>query len=848
VKYLSLYVEPQLAAVELSEAMPTDSQCDLCPHHQGVHNVCMSPEGNDEKGGLLIVGDHPLLADDARGRPFSSAVGAKLRRIVREHWSGPVYLDYALKCAPAKGKLITEKQLRACRGYLAETIRETKPSKIITLGTTGMKGVLGRGGGALSTRKAFGWLEQSGVPVFTLMGAYFALNNRFLTEWFEEDLAWAIAANVDALRAQSSREGVANLITSAAESKLVVSSLREEEWVAYDTETVGRTFNADFEVISIAVSAKDSEDAFVWTGSVLKDKAAMKPLLDMFADSSVKKVAQNAKYDANAMYAFFGVSVRGLHIDTRLVRKLLEPESVSKLEVLQESVGMGGGKEIAEEQIKKVVRRIRKHADDDLELADIGPLPWVRPIAERTADAKAYAYGLIDKDTMNRYCGRDAVSTARLGELFEDRLEAEPTISNVWDTIMLPAARAIEHVERWGILVDRDAIKSFAEVVVQELEEATAKIYVKGKFNINSTRELCEVLYNKYKLPILNRTATGNPSTDKATLDLLATKNLSVDQKEFVDAMLTFRKVSKLHTTYATKLEGFILGDGRIHCSFDLVGARSGRISCKSPNTQQIPRADTETSAMARDCFVAPAGRTLVQLDYSQLELRVVAMLSGDENMIQVFKSGVDYHLRTAQLVSKQAWGIEPEEVTKVHRSMAKRIGFGLLYGMGAATLAKDIGITTSEAEKIQKAIFGNFPKMKRWCDEQLKFTRLHGYTRTFWGGEPARKRPLFGIASADDKARSTAENSSFNTPVQGSASDMCLASLARCVNWILETDFPAKLVLTVHDSLMFEVDDDKVAALIAEVRTLMCDWPNNGVPLVVDVEIGKSWGQLKSI
>ena len=236
-----------------------------------------------------------------------------------------------------------------------------------------------------------------------------------------------------------------------------------------------------------------------------------------------------------------------------------------------------------------------------------------------------------------------------------------------------------------------------------------------------------------------------------------------------------------------------------------------------------------------------------MQVDYSQLELRIAAMLSNDTNMIDVFKSGEDYHMRTAQLISKQAWGITPDQVTKVHRTMAKSVNFGLLYGMSMGTLAKNIGCEKAEAQKIQNAVFGSFPNLKRWCDDHVQLARKTGNGYTYWKGETARIRPLFKIAGQDDLARKTAENGSFNTPVQGTASDLCLASLARCVNWILEHKFPAKMVLTVHDSLLFEVEEDYADELIETAQHLMSDWDSNGVPLVVDAEIGKSWGRLKN-
>ena len=844
-EYLSLYTEPQISEVEKVSPMAVDHGCLLCPLSESCKTPCMSPEGSDEKGGLLIVADHPFRADDTRGRPFSSTLGAKLRKTIRAHWDGPVYLDYAVKCAPKRGKKVTDTIIATCRGYLGKTIEECQPSKIILLGSLAMKSMFGRSAGPFSTRKCFGWLEKTNTPVFMLMSNQIAFNNRFLERWFEEDLSWAIKQKVPDLREQSSRDGIANMITTAEEAKDAASVLRDSEWISYDSETVGLLFNDDFEIISVAVASKYGEDAFVWSGNALADEKIVDPLLRLLEDPNVKTVAQNAKYDSNAMYSAFGIEVQGLHLDTRLIRKLLEPESVAKLSVLQEAVGMGGGKEIADKQISSITRKIRK-ATSDIELAEVGPIGWVKPISEKVCSPGVYAYGLMDHVVRDRYCARDTVSTARIAELYEQRLEGT-SIQVVWDEIMLPAARAIEYVERWGVAVDKTQISSFASTVTEMKETVTSKLFDKGEFNLNSTRELCNMLYTVYKLPILSKTDTGNPSTDKATLELLRTKNLSSEQKDFVEAMLEYRKVSKMHSTYATKLGGFIRGDGRVHPSFNLVGARSGRISCSDPNVQQIPRADTELSSMARNCFVAPKGRVFVQLDYSQLELRIAAVLSNDKNMGDVFRSGEDYHMRTAQLISKQAWGISPDEVTKTHRTAAKSVNFGLFCGMSTGTLAKNIGCSKDEAERIQNAVFGSFPDLKRWCDNHVQMARREGCAYTYWKNKRARVRPLFRIADQDDHVRKTAENGSFNTPVQGTASDFCLASLARCVEWLVKDKFPAKLVLTVHDSLLFEVDEKHRDELINTATQLMTDWESNNVPLVVDAEIGETWGTLES-
>jgi DNA polymerase-1 len=251
---------------------------------------------------------------------------------------------------------------------------------------------------------------------------------------------------------------------------------------------------------------------------------------------------------------------------------------------------------------------------------------------------------------------------------------------------------------------------------------------------------------------------------------------------------------------------------------------------------------------MARDCFSVPPGHTMLQFDYSQLELRVAAMESGDELMRQIFLDGLDYHKRTAELVSHTAWGIPPEKVTKAERSQAKAINFGVLYGMGFHALAAQINADVETAERVCNAILGKFKKLDKYCKKQLNEARATGNVWTTWDGRNFRRRPLWRVADADSESRSRAEHGSWNTPIQGKASDYCMFSLVAVVRWLLEEKVPAKLVLPIHDALLFEVRNDAVEELLYTVPRIMCQWPSHGVPLVADADLGTAWGSLKQV
>ena len=366
---------------------------------------------------------------------------------------------------------------------------------------------------------------------------------------------------------------------------------------------------------------------------------------------------------------------------------------------------------------------------------------------------------------------------------------------------------------------------------------------------------MSEYFYKKrgYAIPFM--TASGqHPSVDEEAL-----KHLQSQGALEAGLLLSHRKLNLLRGTYAAGMLRHIRPDGRIHPNVKLDGARSGRTSCTDPNLQNIPRAgDSEAGRMIRRCFVAPPGYVLLESDYSQLELRIAAMLSGDPDMKAVFQSGVDYHLRTAQLISKLAWGIAPEDVTGAHRSAAKTINFALLYGQGDAACAAKItaaarekdprapAIRIDQVAKIREAILGKFKVLARWLEEQLTFARRYGHSRTWWDGKVGRSRPLWRIADQDDQMRSNAENASQNTPIQGTASDYCVASLAQVVDWIDAERIPAKLIIPIHDSLTLEVREDYLAEAAYCVREIMQGHYSDDVLLQVDQKVGPNWGDLE--
>lgn len=842
---LPLYLGPaqRKLIVESVEPKDLDGSCQGCVRHIGARVVCLPAEG--EAGGVLVVGDGPTLHEDSSRRPFTSAVGTYLRQEIAEHWTGPLAFDNAVRC---RGKQQPEgnEDVDACRPYLAQTLAEVRPQRIIALGARAIYSLLGRDVPVHSVRRGYAWTSE-GVPVFMLLHPVSVVGqraNRHLRAWFEEDLKWALTAEVPVPVQAGS---VARVVLSEADALAAEAEALEAGWFAFDCETAGNQFDTDFTLLCLSTCAANKLDAWVWDAGALALASTRAPLVRMLTNKRIGKVGQNTKYDTLSVRCALGVAVEPVVGDTRLARKLLEPEAAGDLETMAELVGMGGHKGEAQAALEIAVKAIREvHRGKDTKLSALALSIDLDPAIDAAIrlgdDPMRHAFALLPRPVLLRYNARDTVATARLHEVLMARIAEEPALDRIWNSVILPAANAFEQVEAWGVGFDSDAANALLKRLVMDLAELRKRFDTYGAtFNPDSSKQVGELLYQRLRLRCPSFTKGGAPSTDRATLELLSKKNgVAAD-------LLAWRKLSKLKGTYAEGLPGYVRGDGRIHPNIKLDGARSGRTSCTGPNLQQVPRAkDSTDGKLIRDCFRASPGTVLLEIDYSQVELRVAAMLSGDTVMRDIFLSGDDYHLRTAQLVAKQAWGINADEVEDRHRSIAKTFNFMLLYGGSDGALAAAVGCSLDEAARIREAILGKFKQLAKWADEQLIQAQRTGYVWTWWAGHKARRRSMWQIAEHDGLDRSKAEHGAINSPVQGTASDFCLASVAAVVQWIKDDCVPAKLVLAIHDALLLEVEVAALDETAHQVRRLMTSWQTlNGVPLEVDAKVGTTWGSM---
>lgn len=843
-KTLPLYPAVPRLSIEDERPVEVTASCQLCPlakRERPARTRCMAGEG--EEGGLLVISDYPGAKEDSLGRPFVGETGQYLRRTLSALWDGPIAFDNAVKCAPFSGS-VPEASILACRRYLAQTLKEAQPRKVLLMGGTAIQSFTGRSPAVFSVRHGYTWLSNN-VPVWLMPNPVVALRNRFHRQWFEDDLRHAIRV-VPPIMPQW--RATMNLVESYNDAELAYEELSTAEWVAFDTETAGKLWSGAFQILCVACCSA-SGDVWVWGDKAMRDTGAVKTLKVMMHDQAVRKIGQNVKYDQAALLCGCGITVNGVVGDTRLLRKMLDGDAAGDLETMAELVGMGGHKGEAQAALDaacKTVRRIARANSTGQRMLGIDePYGLLHPdVAAAIAlgvELEAYAYGFIPADILERYCGRDALTTARLYRLLEQwARQDEPNIRRIYSTVLMPASEAIHWIERWGMAVSRDAVSNLQAYLGVRLAEIMARIKVHGNVNPASVKELRDFLYGKLGLQPGQVTDKGTPSTDSESLEALR------GQHPVVDDLLEWRRLSKLDGTYASGIGKHIRPDGRVHPSFFLDGARSGRMSSTDPNLQNIPRdADSIEGRMIRQCFSPPLGHVLVSIDYSQLELRVAAMLSGDEEMTAVFKRGEDLHLRTAQLIAPIVWGIAPSAVQKSHRTAAKAFTFGLLYGAGDPSIAERAGCSVREATKIREAVLGKYRKLAQWIEERLAETRKTGYSWTWWAGGPGRRRTMASIADQDEAVRGTYERSSWNTPIQGTGSEFLTASLSGVVSWILDNGIPAKVCVPIHDSLVLEVQEDAVTEVIREVSRIMTSWDSHGVPLVVDAEVGPTWGDM---
>ena len=446
--------------------------------------------------------------------------------------------------------------------------------------------------------------------------------------------------------------------------------------------------------------------------------------------------------------------------------------------------------------------------------------------------AKQITFNQVDVVRATEYSAEDADVTLQLHEALWPQITATPKLQSLYETIEQPLVPVLFRMERTGVLVDREQLKKQSGELAQRMLQLEEQAHAEagGAFNLDSPKQLQQILFEKLQIPVMRKTPTGQPSTAEDVLEELA------QEHPLPKLILEYRGIAKLKSTYTDKLPLQINErTGRIHTSYHQAIAATGRLSSTDPNLQNIPIRSLEGRRI-RQAFVAPPGYTLVAADYSQIELRIMAHLSGDESLLRAFAQDLDVHQATAADV----FSVPLESVSADQRRSAKAINFGLIYGMSAFGLARQLGIPRGQAQAYVDLYFQRYPGVRRYMDETRRLAHEQGFVETVFG----RRLYLPDIQSRNQAMRQYAERSAINAPMQGTAADIIKRAMIDVDDWLQTTRMPARLIMQVHDELVLEVEHSAVETLLQELQMRMSRAADLRVPLKVDVGQGPNWDE----
>ncbi|WP_439480756.1 DNA polymerase I [Chryseobacterium aquaticum] len=579
--------------------------------------------------------------------------------------------------------------------------------------------------------------------------------------------------------------------------KILVQNLLKQKAVCFDTETTSLN-ELEAELVGMSFSYKKglayyvplSEDQ----GEVLQTLEIFRPF---FEKEDLIKIAHNLKYDYKVLKQY-DITVKGAMFDTMIAHYLLNPDGRHGMDYLSE-VYLNYKPVSIETIIGKKGKNQGNFRDADLR-------------------------------TQTDYAAEDADVTFQLYELFAPQLKKE-NLEDLFYNIEMPLMEVLAKMELEGISLDEKWLAQESIDLENDLRQLETKIFeISGEeFNMNSPRQLGDVLFDKMQLdPKAKKTKTGQYATSEDVLQKLASKH------EIIQHILEYRTYQKLKSTYVDALPSQIdKDDKRVHTNFSQTTAATGRLASVNPNLQNIP-IRTLRGQQIRGAFVSAEGKKIISADYSQIELRLIAEISGEDNMIKAFQDGEDIHASTAA----KLFNIPLEEVSKTQRGQAKTVNFGILYGQGAFALAEQTGLSRSEAKQMIEAYYETYPKLKEYMAEQVKRAREIGYVETILG----RKRHLKDINSGNFVVRAHAERNAVNAPIQGSAADVVKMAMIKIQKELEKEKLQTKMLLQVHDELIFESPIDEVEVAKNIIKTEMENAIETQVPLLVEVGVGNNW------
>ncbi len=594
-------------------------------------------------------------------------------------------------------------------------------------------------------------------------------------------------------------------ITSQEHFDAWLQQLKQAELFAFDTETTSLNYS-NAEIVGVSFAIEAGKAAYIPLAHDYPDVPeqlnrenilnSLKPLLE---DPNKAKLGQNLKYDANVL-ANYQIEIQGIQHDTMLESYVYNSTAT---------------KHNMDDLAKKYLSLETIHYED---IAGKG--------------AKQIGFAEVPIEQASPYAAEDADITLRLHQTLSTKLKNQPELSKLYQQIEIPLIPVLSRIERNGVLIDS------AMLAQQSLELANHIIALEQHahdlagqvFNLGSPKQIQEILYEQQNLPILKKTPKGQPSTAESVL-----QELAIDYP-LPKLILEFRSMSKLKSTYTDKLPQQVNDrTGRVHTSYHQAVAATGRLSCSDPNLQNIPIRSAEGRKI-RQAFIAPEGYKIIAADYSQIELRIMAHLSADEGLLTAFSHGVDIHSATAA----EVFEVPVDQVTTDLRRSAKAINFGLIYGMSAFGLAQQLGLSRSQAQSYIDLYFARYPGVKNYMDNIREQAKEQGYVETLF----VRRLYLHEIKLRNAARRQYAERTAINAPMQGTAADIIKIAMLNTHQWLQDKQSANKMIMQVHDELVFEVAEPQINDFSNAIRDIMCSATQLNVPLIVDIGVGDNWDE----
>ena len=584
----------------------------------------------------------------------------------------------------------------------------------------------------------------------------------------------------------------------------IIKEIEKKKFVSFDLETTSLDYiEAQIVGISLACDSKKAyyipllhEDQSKY--KQLPKKFVLENLKPILETHKIKKVGHNLKYDRNVLRNY-DIILNGIEHDSML------------LSYVYDSTAIRHGLDNAAE---KYLSHKTIHYED---IAGKG--------------AKQIPFSKVDIETAAEYSCEDVLVSYELYNYLWAKVSKDENIIKVYKNIEMPLVPILSNIERNGVLVESKTLNKLSKELDSELKTIEKKCFkiTEKEFNLNSPKQLQEILYEDLKIPISKKTPTGKPSTDEDTLQYLS------ESYDLPRLILDYRSLNKLKTGYTDKLPLQISKiTGRVHTSYQQAITSTGRLSSTEPNLQNIPIKSAQGKKI-RNAFIADKGKKIFAADYSQIELRIMAHLSGDKNLLKAFKNKIDIHSFTAS----EIFGVDVNKVSSEDRRSAKAINFGLIYGMSSFGLSKQLGISIPEAKDYMDIYFNRYPKIKSYMLEKKTFAKQHGYVETLLG----RKLYLPEINSKQAQRRSYAERTAINAPVQGTAADIIKIAMIEIDKWLAEKKSKTKMIMQVHDELVFEISENDIDSEIEGIVNLMQNCITLDLPLEVNFGIEDNWG-----